>query len=398
MLASLALSNLRAVTILVVLAFHSILAYLASLPAAPYRFGDGDHRWQAFPIVDQQRWIGFDLFCAWQYVSMMALMFFLSGLFVAPSLARKGSGAFLGRRLLRIGAPLVLVILFLTPLAYYPAYRTTGADAGFAAFQREWLALPFWPPGPQWFLSLLLIMNVLVAALHRFAPGALGRFAEAAGRFAGKPVPLFLSLAALTAIAYVPLALVFSPWAWTNVGPLGFETTRPLFYLAYFLAGVAIGARGLDSRLLASDGPLARHWAAWLAAAVAGFALWAGTSSLTLGDWSAVPLYARLAAALSVPLGGAAGCLFALAMCLRFLRARNRIFDGLSANAYGIYLLHYAPVVWMQFALLDTALPAVAKAAIVFGTALIVSWPLASAISNLPLGARIFAARRMRGT
>ena len=79
-------------------------------PAA-YRFDDAPYRWQAIPIVDSHRWFGFDLFCAWQDVSLMSLMFFLSGLFVPPSLARKGSITFLSDRLFRIGLPLVLVVV-----------------------------------------------------------------------------------------------------------------------------------------------------------------------------------------------------------------------------------------------------------------------------------------------
>ena len=43
-----------------------------------------------------------------------------------------------------------------------------------------------------------------------------------------------------------------------------------------------------------------------------------------------------------------------------------RALDSLSANAYGMYLVHYVFVVWLQFALLDVALFAVGKAAIVF--------------------------------
>ena len=88
---SLALSNLRAFVILIVLAFHSVLAYLGSLPAAPFPFDNAPFRWNAFPIVDSQRWFGFDLFCAFQDVYLMSFMFFLSGLFVWPSLKRKGS-------------------------------------------------------------------------------------------------------------------------------------------------------------------------------------------------------------------------------------------------------------------------------------------------------------------
>src|SRR6185503_13670009 len=92
--ASIALSNLRAVTILIVLGFHSFLPYLAFLPSTAYPFDTPPYRWQAFPIIDSHRWFGFDLFCAWLNLSMMALMFFIAGLFTAPSLASKGARRF----------------------------------------------------------------------------------------------------------------------------------------------------------------------------------------------------------------------------------------------------------------------------------------------------------------
>ena len=91
---SVALDNLRAFVILIVLAFHSVLAYLQFLPASPYRFDAPPFKWHAFAIIDSARFIGFDLFCAYQDVYLMSLMFFLSGLFVWPSLARKGSWIF----------------------------------------------------------------------------------------------------------------------------------------------------------------------------------------------------------------------------------------------------------------------------------------------------------------
>ena len=107
---SLALNNLRAVVILLVLAVQSVLAYLDFLPPSTYRFDEPPYRWQATPIVDSQRWVGFDLFCAWQDVYLMSFMFFLSGLFVWPSLVRKGSWGFLRDRFLRIGLPLFLAV------------------------------------------------------------------------------------------------------------------------------------------------------------------------------------------------------------------------------------------------------------------------------------------------
>ena len=41
---SIALGNLRAVVIIMVLAFHSVLPYLASLPAAAYPFDSAPYR------------------------------------------------------------------------------------------------------------------------------------------------------------------------------------------------------------------------------------------------------------------------------------------------------------------------------------------------------------------
>ena len=116
---SLALGNLRAFVVLIVLAFHSVLAYLGSLPAEPFPFDIAPFRWNAFPIVDSQRWFGFDIFCAFQDVYLMSFMFFMSGLFVWPSLQRKGISWFLRDRFWRLGLPFIICAIFLMPLAYW---------------------------------------------------------------------------------------------------------------------------------------------------------------------------------------------------------------------------------------------------------------------------------------
>src|SRR6266853_6955038 len=100
---SLALDNLRAFVILLVLSFHSVLAYLQFLPASPYPFDRPPYQWRAIPMIDSHRWLGFDLYCAWQDVFLMSLFFLLSGLFVWPSLCRRGTASFLHGRILRLG-------------------------------------------------------------------------------------------------------------------------------------------------------------------------------------------------------------------------------------------------------------------------------------------------------
>jgi hypothetical protein len=371
---SVALSNLRGVVIVIVLAFHSVLPYLASNPAQPHRFGEAPHDWQAFPIIDQQRWIGFDLFCGWQDVSLMSLMFLLAGLLTAPSLARKGSWRYMTDRVWRIGVPFVLAVLFLSPLAYYAGHRATAPDPSFAAFWATWLALPFWSSGPAWFLWKLLALSAMAAALFAINPTAVSALSRLVERVHDRPVPFLLALTAASAAAYVPLAVVYSPWEWGQIGPFSLHLSRPLHYIVFFFAGFALGSYGFDRGLLHCDGPIARRWLAWLVTALVAFGIWGGLTSLTMPNWHESPLALQVAASLAFP-PACVACGFALlALCLRFMRTQRTLLDSLSSNAYAIYLVHYVFVVWSQYALLGSELPAVAKAAVVFAVAMGLSW------------------------
>jgi hypothetical protein len=220
---SIALGNLRAFVILIVVAFHSVLAYLGSLPASPAPFDSPPYQWKAIPIIDSERWFGFDLFCAFQYLYLMHLMFLLSGLFVWPSLSRKGVGTFLRDRLLRLGVPFLLGTYLLMPVAYYPVYRLTAVDPGWSAFWSHWIALPFWPSGPMWFLWCLLALNIVAAGLYCLAPRAGGFFGRQSANAGVHPRRYFIALVSISALAYVPLAAVFKPWEWrqSSVSPSG---------------------------------------------------------------------------------------------------------------------------------------------------------------------------------
>jgi len=87
--ASLPLGNLRGVAILWILAFHCVSAYIVNQPPHALPFDAPPYDWRAFPIIDDQRWLGFDLFCAFAFLFLMQLMFFLSGVFVWPSIERR---------------------------------------------------------------------------------------------------------------------------------------------------------------------------------------------------------------------------------------------------------------------------------------------------------------------
>ena len=381
----LALNNLRTAVIVIVLAVHSVMAYLGSSPASSFNFDAPPYRWRAIPIVDPERWYGFDIFCAFQDISLISLLFFLSGLFAWPSLARGGSSMFLRHRLLRIGVPFAMTVGLLMPLAYYPVYRVTAVDPGLVSYWRHWLALPFWPAGPPWFLWVLLVFNVVAAGLFRFAGISADVLGRSIGQLGTRPKPFVIVLVSASALAYAPLALAFTPWDWFQFGPFSFQFCRPLHYLVYFLAGAGVGAYGIGRGLLARDGWLACRWAAAGASAMVCFAFWLGMVGLAMaaGD-GRPPLAVQILQALGFVLCCAAGVLFMLALFLRFADRRLAVLDPLKDKTYGLYLIHYVFSIWLQYALLELAMFAVVKAVIVFAGTLLMSWASVVAFRRIP--------------
>src|SRR5262249_52738114 len=132
------LDYLRAFIVLLVLLHHSVLAYADFWPAQPKTFTI-----LSAPIVDLQRWAGFDVIAMFNDTFFMALMFLLSGLFFWPSLERKGSARFLRDRALRLGVPFAVAAGILAPLAYYPSYAVTGVRPSFLAYAHAWLSLGY---------------------------------------------------------------------------------------------------------------------------------------------------------------------------------------------------------------------------------------------------------------
>ncbi len=382
--ASLAVDNLRAAIILLVVVFHSVLAYLNYLPAAPYAFDTPPFLWLAVPIIDSHRMIGFDIFSAWLDIFLMAFFFLLSGLFVWQSLTRKGVANFLRDRALRLGLPFAVVVFLLMPLTLYPAYLQTATHPGIADFWHHWRGLPFWPDGPMWFLWLLLLADIAAAGLFQL----LVRRQVAVLRlssYANEHATRFLAgLLLASAVAYVPLALLFGPMPWFHYGPVSFQLSKPGLYVVYFFAGVVIGAGGIERSLLARGALSVGRWWLWLVAAVTTFAIWLGVSARIFYGPAPAPLVWQIGDDLSfVFVCFTSGCL-ALALAVRFAHARTPLLESLQNNSYGIYLLHDVFVVWLQFALLGADWPATLKASLVFAGTLALSWAATAALRCVP--------------
>jgi hypothetical protein len=324
--------------------------------------------------------------------------FFLSGLFVWPSLRRKGTVRFVYERSLRLAVPFILVVAFLMPVTLYPTYLQTAHDASVSGYLRHWLSLPFWPSGPMWFLWLLFVADLAAAALYLFAPWVGAGLIRLSSSAADRPARYFGWFLAASALAYVPLALVFTTSAWLQWGPFAFQLSRPLHYALYFFAGVGIGASGIERGLISAQGFLVRRWLLWVIAAAITLLAWMGLTGLTLVEGAAAPLALHILADLSFVLACFASCFGVLAVVLRFAARRLPSLADLKDSAYGMYLVHYLFVVWLQFALLGVGLPAIVKGALVFGATLGLSWGAVTALRAMPPVAHVIGAARVRGT
>lgn len=379
---------LRTFLVLLVVLHHSVLAYCTYAPPPGNTLDTPWMAWSAFPVADTARWRGADLIVGFNDTFFMSLFFLISGIFLWSSLTRKSTNAFLRDRALRLGIPFLFAAAVLAPLAYYPAYLMTGAAT---PFWQQWLALSAWPAGPAWFLWVLLAFDVMALIAFKLAPTwgkVLGRIS---GRLSVRPIVYFIALLGVSALTYLPLAAMVSPLRWSSFGPFFFQTSRILHYAVYFVAGAGIGSFGLGRGLLAHDGKLARRWSLWLLTALAAFVLAVVTSLATLSTLQHGGPSAWLSnfGNVTFVLSCACSSFAFLALFLRFAKRANRVYDSLSANAYGIFLLHYACVSWLQLSLLGEPLPGAGKALLVFVGAVLLSWSLSAALRRVPIIRRV---------
>ena len=60
------------------------------------------------------------------------------------------------------------------------------------------------------------------------------------------------------------------------------------------------------------------------------------------------------------------------------------LLDRMQADAYGMFLVHYPIVLWLQYWMFDYDWPAIVKAAIAFVLTVILSWATTAALRRIP--------------
>lgn len=373
---------LRAFLTVLVVAHHAMLAYHQFAPPPPTALNADPQMWRAFPVSDSQRWEPFTLLVGFNDIFFMSLMFFISGLFVWKSLARKGAGTFLKDRVLRLGVPYAVAVLLLSPLTYWTTYLTTPGPHSPAGFWSQLTAAGSWPPGPAWFIAVLLVFDCLAALAFMVAPGIVPKLASALSGMFRTPIRFFAVLLAASAMTYLPMVIVFGPMDWFAWGPFTVQSSRALHYLAYFALGALVGSLGIESGFLSSESKLARRWPLWSVFAVIAFVV---TITVTIAAFtSGKPQEWAISGGTCFVVCCAASSFMFLALFRRYANRESRLWSSLRDNAYGIYLVHYAVVAWLQYGLLNLQLPGAVKGLIATTVGLVLSWAITSTLRRVP--------------
>src|SRR3954471_9678088 len=252
-----ALDRARTFLTLVVLLHHAVI---------PYTY---------FGHTDPTSWIGFDGVVLATDSFFMAMFFFLSGLFVWPSLRHKSPGQFFRARLLRLGLPFAIAAVTIIPLAYYAIELRQHPATGFAEFWWKMVTVVPWPSGPLWFVWVLLVFDLSASVLYRLSPKLLDPINRLSLRGFERPGEFFLFLVATTAVLYVPSRLYFGVNHWFEWGPFSVQASRVLFYAAYFYIGAGVGTAHFERGLLSPDGRLAKNSRGWAIATLVSYCgLW----------------------------------------------------------------------------------------------------------------------------
>jgi hypothetical protein len=387
-----------------------LLAFDHSLHA--YAFNWGKFHF----IEDIDRSLLFDVFYMFDNSIIMPMLFFIVGLFVIPSLNHHGVLSYFSRRLVKLGVPFVIGVPFITPLLSFPRYlEKTNSDISYLDYWLHvYLPQDISAGGPFWVLYAIFLYSLIVAIFYKVFPRvilSLGSFVRFLVASPIKGMVIFLTLSAL--ILGVTDLIWGAPWWFRLWWIFSFQGSRFLLHALYFLMGVAFSMSGLLTET-AFWKKLADRWTVWLGFMLVSGIFYIGYSLSYFHDgaynndvrayfyhggslmdsWPVFINHAPMVLLRTTLYG-----IFCFFQALTFLSAFYRFFNrfnptfySLARNAYGIFLLHEIPVIWLQYGLIGFEFPVIFKVAVVFILGFFGTWFINDKVLlKIPLVRRVLA-------
>lgn len=372
------IDNLRSFITLLVVLHHAAMAY------ATYGYFDKElYIRSTHAIIDHSKSAGLDIFISFNDNFFMPLMFFISGLFFDSSVRKKGLSKFMRDRALRLFLPFLFVGTACTLLAYFPSFITAASSHRFDDYIDDFFFRQGWPVGPPWFVWLLFAFTLLLACFHWLLKkaGTIQKVLSTARGFC-----LLLLMGA--ALVYIPLAQHIGAYTWTGFGPFDFQLSRVGLYFIYFLLGALLNAENLNHTLLGPRSIILKKWVLPGLLGLVSFTLFiviqrnifpAGSLSAWNNNSN------RLLENSLFILSCTCWSIFFMAVFKQYANIKTQLSASFSANAFLVYFLHFPIVVWGQFFLRFTELPALLKFMLLSVVAITLSWSISIALRKIPI-------------
>lgn len=306
------------------------------------------------------------MFVAVNQSFFMGFFFFLSALFVPSSFNKKGPARFVSDRLLRLGVPLLVYSLILSPVLNYTVehygYKRHQSFAEYMSGYHHWIDF-----GVLWFVAALLLFTLLFVAWR-----ALSRNPNAKVWPAPSVNKILLFALGLGIVSFI-VRIVF-PVGWV-LHPLGFQLGHFPQYIVLFILGLVASENNWLDSLSYSDGRR--------------MALRAAIIILTV-----FPLFYVLLTWLKFPSGYFSGgfhwpsLLYALweqttGLCIMTAllgigkqrwNKPSALFSRLSRSAFAVYIFHPFVLIFLSLAVKDWAIDPAIKLLVVAPLAVLLSF------------------------
>ena len=367
------IDNIRWTMIILVLSMHASDTY------SPF----GNWYYTEHPKVEPITVLAYAFYQSFLQAFFMALLFFIAGIFAAPSYDRKGFAGFGRERVMRLALPTLLYMFVIGPLTQYYLSHTWGEGG----FPYQWQlhivdGQILTETGPMWFAAVLLLFSLSYATI-RLATSSIPRVSE---HSAPGNAELISFVGMMTVASF--LVRIGLP---ENVSVLNTHPGDFPQYILMFAAGIVAARRRWLQTLTTS---FSTRWAALLIAAsipllalllVFGGALQGKTEDYS-GGFNAISFLKCLWES-TVCVGMTLGLISLYR--LKFDH-QGKLAALLSRNAFAVYLFHPPIIISLAILMRPLHAPALIKTLLLTVATAVVTYALSNAVlRRTPLLRRI---------
>jgi len=323
--------------------------------------------------------IPFSMFVATNQAFFMGMFFLIAAFFMLPSLKRKGTLVFVKDRLLRLGIPLVVFYLVLSPLSVYLLVRFIDGQAiTFWSFISAGRGRGF---GPMWFVEALLLFSLVYVVIGAFQRKGKRKIEKT------RPFPSThkIILFALSISFGTFIIRIWLPVGWA-MEFTGFQFPHFLQYISLFIIGIVAHN---NNWLNSIDYKRALRWFVFVQVMIFGIfpvlfyfgGAAEGVIEEFMGGWH----WQSLAYAVWEQIVCFSMIIALLGIFRERLNKQGRLALGMSASAYTVYILHTPILLMIGVVFVSWDIYPLLKFIVLAPMALIVCYSIANQVRKIPL-------------